>query len=93
MKDTQHHITWEVKRSGQVAAYKDTITQYELKSNQSEGFIKLFCTQILRFSRNESPNGCYTGSCSFPFGMESYYSFVEIEANVYIYTVCNPYTG
>lgn len=85
-------IKWEVKRSGQVRSHADSIYEYEVETALPEYEVKRFCTSFLKPSKHEG-GGSFSGACSFPHGMDSFYKFEKLEDNKYRYTVCSPYTG
>lgn len=74
---------------GQVAAYKDSIYSYEIESDMSAGLVKHFCTRKLKKAEHEGTD--FSGSCSFPFGLNPFYSFTKTGDNSYKYIVCQPY--
>lgn len=84
-------ITWEVLKSGQPRPHADSIYIYKVFSDSPEYLIMGFCTQILKPSKNKGSN--FSGSSSFPFGLESFYSFEKTGEHEYLYKVCQPYTG
>lgn len=84
-------------RSGQVRPYADSIYEYMVTSDLDEDYVKLYCTTILHPSKNEG-GGTWNGSCNFPHGLNSFYSFKKMEKTEktfynYKYMVCEPYTG
>lgn len=89
--ETPEGITVEAIQLGQVGPYKDSIYKFKVISDLPLSEVKEFCTKTLRRSKNESPNGCYTGSCGFPFGLSSYFRFKKVAEGEYEYTVCEPY--
>jgi len=86
-----YRIEWTIKRQGQVRPYADSVYEYEIESDLKEAKVRKFCTEILKPSENIGSG--FTGACSFPFGLNSYYSFWKTGDNSYNYKVCCPYTG
>ncbi len=91
MNTNQFSISWEVIRAGQVRAYADSIYEYKICSESPEKRVEEFCTKILEPAKHKGTN--FSGSCNFPHGLESFYSFSKIDENIYHYLVCRPYTG
>jgi hypothetical protein len=89
----KNQISFDTVKTGQVAAYKDSIYEYVIESNLPEEFIKRFCTKTLNPATNESPNGCFSGACGFEFGLAPFFKFKKTGDNIYLYTVCCPYCG
>ena len=89
----ENKISWEQVKSGQVAPYKDSISEYVIEAKIEEEKVKDFCTKFLHPCKNECQLGCYTGSCGFPFGLETYYRLTKRGEGNYVYTVCSPYCG
>lgn len=93
-------IKYEKVRSGQLGSHKDSVTEIKIITDETNpNYIKRFCTEFLLPCKNEAnkPGCSFTGTCSFPYGLESFYSFrdVGMEDNMHVYTykVCYPYTG
>ena len=80
-------------RYGQVASYKDSIYEYEVISEVPESEVEKHCITEVKPCKNKSQGSSFHGSCSFPFGLNSYYKFNKVADNTYRYTVCSPYTG
>ena len=88
----KNKIGWNILESGQQRPYADSIYKYEIESELYEGKIKEFCVKFLCPATHEGGGG-FSGACSFPHGLDSYYSFEKISENKYRYKVCQPYTG
>ena len=80
------------KHSGQVRPYGDSVYDFEITSGMSPGEILALCKKYLYNSNNRKDDATHNGSCGFPFGLESFFSFVKIGENKYRYTVTEPYT-
>lgn len=100
--DIKDDLKIETIKYGQMGQYKDSIYEYKIISKLNNKLIERYCTTKLRPCKNNKQNGCFTGSCGFPFGLESYYKFVHIDTiisengkevleSIYLYTVCEPY--
>ena len=82
-------------RAGQDGPYSDTIYRYriEAKDDMNEDEIIDYCTTHVHTvdrSRRVAKMEC-NGRCSWPYGMNSFYSFYR-EGDDYFYTVVYPYT-
>lgn len=80
-------------QGGQIASYKDSIYEFIVQSYLHEEQVEELCKLYCRNSTHKVKNGNFNGSCSFPFGLESFYKFERIGYGVYRYIVCEPYTG
>lgn len=90
-------IKFEYLKSGQQRSYQDSIYEVELRSTKNFDFVKRFCTKFLIPCEIEG-GGSFNGACSFPHGLNPYYSFKQLDDDpdglrVYSYKVCKPYTG
>ena len=85
----------EIKKvsGGQLRPYSDSVYVFEVTSDKPEDEVEKHCTQEVKRCNNKSQGGRFDGSCSFPFGLNSYYKFSKVTDNKYRYTVCEPYTG
>ncbi|MCK5015678.1 MAG: hypothetical protein KAS32_01285 [Candidatus Peribacteraceae bacterium] len=86
-------VSWKILQAGQLRSYADSIYEYEIESTIHENRIKEFCFQFLKKVDPKHKGNQFNGSCNFPFGLSSFYSFTKIEDNKYHYKVCSPYTG
>lgn len=87
-------INWDNLRAGQVRPYGDSIYRYRVMSDSPMFVVSTFCRKVLKPCENEClDDNQYTGSCSFPFALNSFYKFEMESPGVYIYTVCEPWTG
>lgn len=80
-------------QGGQVASYKDSIYRFIVQCFLPEEQVEELCKLYCRNSNNKLQGGNFNGSCSFPFGLNSFYRFNKLAYGVYEYTVCEPYTG
>ena len=90
----KHQISWEVIKSGQVAAHKDSTYKYVIETKLPERTVREFCTKFLHRAQYEAQNERqFNGSCSFPFGLDKFFKFYQDEENenIYHYFVCHPY--
>jgi len=87
-------IEWQVLRAGQPRPYADSIYEYVIKSKLPESFIKNFCTKVLKPCDipSKAGNEQFTGSCGFPYGLDSFYKFKQEAEGIYKYVVCEPFT-
>lgn len=92
MKETKT-ISWQVLQAGQIRPYADSIYEYEVKTEIHENQVKEFCFNFLKRVSPKNKGHDFSGSCNFPYGMNSYYTFRKKEENTYMYKVCCPYTG
>ena len=96
MPKTEFLVRWDLIRAGQVSAHKDSIYEYKVYSDRPEAQVKTFCTTILEpYAGHEAADdkAQFNGSCSFPYGLESFYAFRKLAENTYYFIVCRPYTG
>jgi hypothetical protein len=86
-------IDHKVLRAGQAKAYHDSVYDYEITSDEPEAKVREHCITILRKVRPEYEVKGYshTGTCGFPFGLSSFYTFAKTGENRYRYTVTSPY--
>jgi len=78
-------------RGGQLRPYADSVYEYEIESTLDPKETENHCTAKVKPCQNKGSD--FSGSCSFPFGLNSFYSFSKIAENKYNYKVCEPYTG
>jgi hypothetical protein len=86
-------IEHKVLRAGQARAYQDSVYDYEVTSDESFEAVKQHCiTKIYKVDpTKELPAAKHDGACGWPFGLNPYYSFREINKGVYRYTVTSPF--
>jgi hypothetical protein len=83
----------ETLRSGVVSAYKDSVYEYRVTSTAPEEQVLEVCLTDIHKCNKENKWNDFSGSCSFPYGLNNFYSFKKIQDGVYIYKVCSPYCG
>lgn len=81
----------ETLRSGQVSSYKDSVYEYRVTSTAPEEQVLEACLNDIHKCNKENKGYDFSGSCSFPYGLNNFYSFTKIQDGVYIYKVCSPY--
>ena len=95
MKPTPDTDVFEVDvlRSGQARAYQDTVKVFEITSNLPEDEVKSRCvTEVYSVdSARELAGYAHTGACGFPFGLKSFYTFIEVSEGKFRYTVTIPF--
>ena len=79
---------------GQVRPYADSVYIYDVTAPEGATDEQVWeACQTLRKCANRDQNRGHNGSCSFPYGMQSFGSLKPIEGNSYRYSVTEPYTG
>ncbi|MCP3685590.1 MAG: hypothetical protein GY861_23310 [bacterium] len=89
-------VTTNMIRGGQVGAYKDSVYEYKVTSNRSAEDVEEYCRTELHKCSNKTTGertATFNGNCGFPFGLDSFYKFVQVDTGLYKYYVCSPYTG
>jgi hypothetical protein len=81
----------EIVRSGQVKAYQDSIYEYIITATCPEEEVKNICLTEIYPCNPEYKGSNFSGHCSFPFGLNNFYSFSKKSENQYRYIVCSPY--
>ena len=84
---------FEVKEisGGQLRPYADSVYVYEVKSEEPKEEVEKYCMKEVHHSGHKGSD--FSGSCDFPFGLSSFYSFFEKAPGIYTYKVCEPYAG
>ena len=94
-KKLEAKIEWDIVRQGQAEVYQDSIYEYRVKSSLPDCRIESFCTLFLRpcTKKGQGFNGHDGFNQSTGHGLDHYYSFVKESEDVYVYKVCEPFTG
>ena len=65
-------------QSGQVAPYKDTVYKYILMTDMEIHTAHFFCVENIQRCNIRNIGSDFSGSCSFPFGLERYHKFTPV---------------
>jgi hypothetical protein len=86
-------IEKKILRSGQARRYQDSVYEYEIKSDEGFDKTKEHCLSVVCKCNveNEKKDYIHDGSCGFPFGLDSFYTFTDQGKGVYRYTVTHPF--
>ena len=90
----QHNFKFECLQAGQQKPYQDSVYYYKIYSDlDAEKVLELARKHISKLGDTTNKGSCFSGSCNFPFGLETYYSFAKVKNNEFDLKICHPYTG
>jgi len=96
IRNANNQIDFNAKTicAGQVRSYADSIYKYEIKSPLDIEHVEAVARdRIDRLHKVTNKGWCFSGSCSFPFGLEPYFRLSKDGDGSYTLLICQPYTG
>lgn len=96
-KDTPEHsmrdITLTLLRSGQKGSYKDSVSEYDVKSELGAKLTeKLLVKHVTKTTNKVASISHFNGTSGFPFGLDKFYGFwLTKDDNRFKLKICYPY--
>lgn len=78
-------------RHGQVAAYKDDVSVYEIDSDEGFEATKKHCMSLTNVKNETKDESQCDGSSGWPFGLDSFFWFGQKGPEKYSFKVVSPF--